>query len=98
MADPGAVSAASVSIGQTVFAYSYFLPRLSEVRRSDVADGSMRGDVLLGQVAAGAVSMSVGVLLSWMTGNYLPAVTTLVIAIIIAVVYQYAMNGNQVME
>lgn len=88
----GEISASAVAIGQTVFAYSYFLPRLSEVRRAN--DHDTRGDVLLGQVAAGSVSVTVGALLSWMTGSSVPVLTTLLIAAIIAVIYQYAMNGS----
>lgn len=98
MADSAALTASSIAIGQTVFAYSYFLPRLSEVRRAEAGDTMMRGDVLLGQLAAGAVSMAVGMLLTWMTGSSLPAMTTLAIAVIIAVIYQYALNGTRVME
>lgn len=96
MADPASISAASISIGQTAYLYAQFLPPLREVRQNN--DSSTRGDVLLGQVAAGSVSLAVGILLSYMSGSYLPTMTTLAIAAIIATVYQYAMNGNKVME
>lgn len=98
MADPGALQAATISIGQTVIAYQFFLPNLREVRRAEVSDTKMRGDVRLGQFAAGAVSASVGAMLSWMTGSSLPLIVTVFIAVIIAAVYQYALNGNEVME
>lgn len=98
MVDPNGVTASTIAIGQTVFSYSYFLPRLSEVRRADAGDPMMRGDVMLGQLAAGAVSVTVGMLLTWMTGSSLPVVTTLAIAVIIAVIYQYALTGTRVME
>lgn len=98
MADVAGISASTIAIGQTVFAYSYFLPRLQEVRRADQNDSMMRGDVLLGQLAAGAVSVTVGMLLTWMTGSSLPVMTTLAIAVIIAVIYQYALTGTRVME
>lgn len=97
-ADPAGITAATISIGQTTFAYSYFLPRLSEVRRADPGDSLMRGDVMLGQLAAGAVSMAVGVLLSAMTQSQLPIIVTVFVAVVIAVIYQYAMTGERVME
>lgn len=98
-ADGNAITASTVSIGQTVYAYSFFLPKISEVRRAEPTDTYMRSDVLIGQIAAGSVSMAVGTLLSWMTGNPLPVYTTLFIAIVIAVIYQYAMlNGERVSE
>lgn len=90
MADAGAVSASAISLGQTVTAYQFFLPRLSEVRQAD--PGSVRGDVLLGQVAAGALSLATGALLSSMTGSPMPTYTALFIAVIIGGVYQYAMT------
>lgn len=96
--DPAGITAATISIGQTTFAYSYFLPRLSEVRRAEASDPLMRGDVMLGQLAAGSVSMAVGVLLTALTGSQMPIIATLFVAVVIAVIYQYALNGNRVME
>lgn len=98
MNDPGTLSAATVAIGQTVVAYSQFLPTLSQVRKTDRSDADMRGDVLLGQIAAGAVSMSVGVMLAWLTGSPAPVYAVLGVAIIIAITYQIALNGERVME
>lgn len=92
MADTGGIGLSAVALGQTTFAYSYFLPPLREVRKAAVSDPDIRGDVLLGQIAAGALSLSVGVLLSWMTGSAYPVYTTLFIAVVIAVVYQYALR------
>jgi len=90
MADSGAVSAATISLGQTVVAYQFFLPRLDTVRNANPEE--IRGDVMLGQVAAGALSLSVGLLLSSMTGSHLPTFTALFIAVVIAAVYQYALS------
>jgi hypothetical protein len=95
MADPGALTASSIAIGQTVFAYSYFLPPLREVRRADPGDPDVRGDVILGQVAAMAVSLSIGGLVTWMTGSTIPVLTTIAVAIVIAIIYEYAMRGGQ---
>lgn len=95
-ADPGAVTGAAISIGQTVGAYQFFLPRISDVRRSDPDESGMRGDVLLGQLAAGAVSLSVGILLAWMTGSAVPVYATLFVALVIAAFYQLALNGKGV--
>lgn len=95
MADAGSVSAATVSLGQTVMSYSFFLPKLSEVRRADPADSGMRGDVVLGQIAAGSLSLATGLLLSWMTGSRLPTLASVFIIIVIASMYHYALVGGQ---
>jgi hypothetical protein len=94
MADPGALTASSIAIGQTVFAYSYFLPPLREVRRADPNDPDVRGDVILGQVAAMAVSLSIGGLVTWMTGSTIPVLTTIAVAVVIAIIYHYALQGG----
>lgn len=93
-ADPGALTASSIAIGQTVFVYSYFLPPLREVRRGDPNDPAIRGDVYLGQVAAAAVSLSVGGLVTWMTGSSIPVMSAIAVAAVIAVIYHYAMSGG----
>lgn len=95
MADANGYAAATVSLGQTVIAYTYFLPRLSEVRRAQPDDELMRGDVRLGQIAAAALSGGIGITLSYMTQSPLPVYVAAFIAIIIAVVYQYAMSGER---
>lgn len=93
--DPGALQASTISIGQTVVAYQFFLPTLREVRQADPNDAKMRGDVLLGQVAAGSVSLGVGVLLGWLTGSKLPLMVSGFIALVIAGLYHYALNGQR---
>lgn len=93
-ADAGSLQASAISIGQTVGAYQFFLPTLREVRQADSNDPRMRGDVYLGQVAAGSVSLGVGLLLGWMTGSKLPLVVSGFIALVIAGLYHYALNGQ----
>jgi hypothetical protein len=90
----GTSVAASVAIGQTVAAYSFFLPRLPDVREAPRDDTTMVNNVRLGQVAAGAVSMTVAGLLTWLTRSPIPVITTLVIAAVLAAVYQVAMFGG----
>lgn len=95
MADPGMVSISAIAIGQTVVAYQFFLPRISEVRRADPSDAAMQGDVVLGQIGAGAVSMAVAVVVAVLSGSAVPVWVALVVAAIIAGIYHYAMNGSR---
>lgn len=93
MADTGAALAvSSIAIGQTVSAYQFFLPPLREVRQAGDDDTTVRSDVYMGQMAAGSVSIGVGVLLSFLTGSKLPAFVSAFIALIIAGIYHYAMK------
>jgi hypothetical protein len=89
MADPSALAVSSIAIGQTVTAYTAFLPRLSDVRRDGSAD--MRTDVYVGQIAAGGVSLLVGAIIGSLVGSRLPVIVSLIIAAFLAAVYHYAM-------
>jgi hypothetical protein len=93
MADTGAALAvSSIAIGQTVSAYQFFLPPLREVRQAGPDDATMRSDVYVGQMAAGSVSVGVGVMLSFLTGSKLPAFVSAFIALIIAAIYHYTLK------
>jgi hypothetical protein len=94
VAESWAIPVSAIAIGQTVGAYAFFLPKLSEVRRADPGDVSMQRDVALGQVGAGGVSLTVGLLLAWLSSSSIPIWVTLFIAGIVASVYHYAMNGS----
>lgn len=91
--DTGAVTVSSIAIGQTVVAYQFFLPKLSEVRHADSTDTVTRGDVYLGQIAAGALSISVGGTMTMLTGSKIPLFTSILIACIIAGTYHYALRS-----
>lgn len=92
MAEAGAVAASTVALGQTVGAYQFFLPRLSDVRKADPADPSMRGDVVLGQIAAGSLALSIGMVFTILTGSRVPIFVAGIAAFVIAGVYHFAMT------
>jgi hypothetical protein len=58
----------------------------------------MRGDVRLGQVAAGAVSLSVGTILSYLTKSAVPLVVSLITTLVIAAIYETALTGERIFE
>jgi hypothetical protein len=96
--DGASVAAATVALGQSVTAYSIFLPPLREVRQASTRDSVMRGDVRLGQVAAGAVSLSVGTILSYLTKSAVPLVVSLITTLVIAAIYETALTGERIFE
>lgn len=99
MADSGAaMSGAIVSLGQTVSAYSFFLPPLREVRQAGRDDSAMRGDVRMGEVAAFAVTTSIAVMISSMVNSQVPLLTSLILAGVVFALYEIALNGERVME
>lgn len=97
-ADGAIIGAATVSLGQSITAYSFFLPPLREVRRAAPNEPAMRGDVHMGQVAAGVVTIGVGIMLSYLVGSFIPLTVAATTAVMIAVVYETALSGERIFE
>lgn len=96
--DGSIMAAATVSLGQSVTAYSFFLPPLREVRQASTRDPVMRGDVRLGQVAAAAVTLSIGAMLSYLVSSAIPLTVAVLTALTIAAIYETALNGERIFE
>jgi hypothetical protein len=90
--DAAIITGTTIALGQTIGAYQFFLPKLLDIRKASPVDATMRNDVRMGQLAAGAVSLSIGALLSWMMSSPLPVVVTIMIALINGGLYQYALQ------
>lgn len=87
---------AALAAGQALSSFTTFLPRLSEVRKADPGDPGMLGDVRLGEVAACAVSIGIGVIASSLSGSPIPMYAAAFIAIILIAVYETALNGTDI--
>lgn len=88
MVNPSDTALAITAVGQTMMAYQFFLPPFNAARRGTTdAD---QADVHLGLIAATTVSLGVAVMLSSISGNRTPLYASLLIAVIIAGVYEYA--------
>ena len=94
MATESGITAATLSLGQTVVAYTHFMPPIAEVRKSS-GDPDMYGDVRMGQVAAGVLSLGIGFILSSMTASNLPVVVSLLVAGVFAALYEIALRGQR---
>lgn len=95
MTDATTVAVAGIAVGQTITAYQFFLPPLSEVRKAYPGPHGNRdvvADVYLGQIAAGSVSIGVGAMLVSVTGSRMPVFISVFIAAIIGGMYHYALN------
>jgi len=96
--DGAAMSAAVVSLGQSIGAYQFFLPPLREVRKAGAGDSAMRGDVRMGQVAAGVVTLSVGALLGYLVQSQVPVIVALLMGFVVAALYETALRGEGLFE
>lgn len=96
--DGAAMSAAVVSLGQSIGAYQFFLPPLREVRKAGPNDRNMRGDVRLGQLAAGVVTVAVGAMLGYLVQSRVPVYVAVVMGLVVAALYEMALRGEGLFE
>lgn len=94
MANPNALGPASLAAGQAMTSFTAFLPRLADVRKARSDDPGMIGDVRLGEIAASAVTLGVGVIASSLSGSNAPMVAAVVVAGILICVYEAALRGE----
>lgn len=92
MADIGSTALAITAVGQSMAAYSFMLPPLHKVRRENSQANA--NDVHLGLIAASAISLGSAVVLARLAGNNTPIHVAVIIAVIIASVYEYAACGK----
>jgi hypothetical protein len=94
--DANVIGPATLGITQTISAFQFFLPRLSDVRKSDAAtDHDMVGDVRMGEVASFTLCLGIGAIVSSLTGSSVPIVVSLLMAVVLTALYESALNGNR---
>lgn len=84
------IGTATLSISQSVIAFTAFLPNFVEVGRSDreaVAD-----DVRLGETAAVCIALSIGALLSWLSSSYVPFFVAAIMSFVLIAMYEIALK------
>lgn len=90
-----AIGPATLALSQSIGAFQFFLPRLSEVRRASIKDSpDMVGDVRMGEVAASALCLGVGAIMSSMTGSPYPAIISVAMMLVLVCVYEAALRGD----
>ena len=85
---PDAGAAATLALTQTVSAFTFFLPKISDVRKTSVGDAAAVADIRTGEVAGLVVCLGVGAVCGSLTRSSVPVVTSGIMALIIIVLYE----------
>jgi hypothetical protein len=97
--DPGLIGPTTLAISQAVGSFTTFLPSLAEIRKNDpVHNPEFTADVRVGEVAAVAVTMGVGVIVSSLTGSNAPAFVALIACLGLIVIYESTLRADRPME
>lgn len=90
---------ATLAVSQGVSAFVAFLPKFTDVRKmSPENNPDFAADVRMGELAAGTVTMGVGLIASSLTGSPVPAWTALVVVLILVALYESTLRADRPME
>lgn len=90
---------AMLSVTTGIQAFYSLLPRLSDVRKADpVNNPDVAADVRLGEVGATALTLGVGAIASSLTQSPLPAITGLLMALVLVGIYESALRSQKPFE
>lgn len=91
MADVGA---ATLAMTQGISAFTFFLPKISDVRKASVNDPSAVADIRVGEAGGLVVAFGIGAIVSGLTKSTLPVVISLLVALIIICLYETVLRSN----
>lgn len=93
--DPSVVSASLLSVTSGIGVFTGLLPELSEVRKT-LPDTDVANDVRMGEFAATALVVGIGVTATAMTKNPAPFIISIVSAIVLVSMYESVLHATPV--
>lgn len=81
-------SAILLSVSQSVVVFTALLPPFAEVRKADKTDQDMMNDVRLGELAASALVIGIGMIASGVAGSPAPVLASAVCAVALVGMYE----------
>lgn len=93
MADGASIGVATLAITQGLAQFNVFLPRISEVRKAAPGD-DVSADVHVGEIAAIAGTVGVGLITSSLTGSKLPVVVSVIVCVLMVLVYESVLRST----
>lgn len=91
--DAQTASLTMLAVTSSVGLYTSLLPSLSDVRKAN-NDPTVTNDVRMGEIAAGSLAVSIGLLASTMTGSPAPAMVAVVCAVGITLMYESILTAT----
>jgi hypothetical protein len=97
--EPGLLGPTTLAISSGVSAFSTFLPKITDIRKANPNDDvSFAADVRMGEVAAAALTIGVGAIVSSLTGSSAPTVVAVIVALGLVIMYESTLRANRPME
>ena len=90
------IGAATLAMTQGISAFTFFLPKISDVRKASVGDPSAVADIRVGEAAGLVVSLGIGGIVSGLTKSSLPVAISLLVALLIICLYETVLRANPI--
>lgn len=94
--DPQTASASLLAMTQAIGAFNVFLPPLADVRKGSLDDPEFAGDVRVGELAAVALTIGVGAIVSGLTGSAVPTVVSVITGAGLVFLYESTLRSRTV--
>ena len=91
--DAQTASLTMLAVTSSIGLYTSLLPSLSDIRKAD-NDPTIINDVRVGEIAAGCLAVSIGLMASTMTGTPGPAMVSVIVAVGITVMYESILTAT----
>lgn len=91
--DAGLIGPSTLALTQAVGSFNTFLPKLSEIRKSTGDDPAFVNDVRTGEIAAVALTVGVGAVVSSLTGSPVPTVVAVLASLGLVVMYETTLRS-----
>ena len=99
MVDGSLIGPSTLAISQAVGSFNAFLPKLTDIRKANPNDDpSFAADVRTGEVAAVALTIGVGAIVSSLTQSSVPVTVGLITAVGLVILYESTLRADRPME
>lgn len=99
MIDGGLIGPTSLALTSAISSFSQFLPNMADIRKNDpINNPEFAADVRMGELAAVAVTMGVGLIVSNLTGHPAATYVALVASLGFILLYESALRAQKPME
>lgn len=95
MANPEMLGPATLTMGQGLGMFQSFMPKFTDIASHPFgSDPGFERDCRMAEMAASAVSLGVGIMVSQMTGSPVPAVVAVVVVVSLLALYEKALRSG----
>lgn len=94
MSNGADASVSLLAMTQAIGAFTTFLPPLTDVRKGSLSDPDFAADVRVGEVAASALTIGVGAIVSSLTGSPTPTIVAGITALGLVVLYESTLRNG----